>query len=106
MVGKVVTPETAPVTHSVFADQEQEQEEEPVEEEETAPVKKSQDILNTFRHVSVSQVVREPRMWFKRVPKLGAFLAVPLVYNSCLSDEALEAAIADSQDVSMRKAEL
>lgn len=50
--------------------------------------------------------MREPRIWFKRVPRLGSFLSVPLVYNSCLSDEALEAAIADNIDVSQRKAEL
>jgi len=34
-------------------------------------------------------------MWFKRVPRLGSFMAVPLVYESCLNDEALEAATAD-----------
>lgn len=34
-------------------------------------------------------------MWFKTVPRLGAFMAIPIVYNSCLSDEALDAAIAD-----------
>jgi hypothetical protein len=34
-------------------------------------------------------------MWYKRVPRLGSFMAVPLIYQSCLSDEALEAAISD-----------
>lgn len=94
MVGKVVTPETAPVTHSVFA--EQEQEEDPADDlsnPDDAVVKKSQDILTTAKYVYIKEVVREPRIWFKRVPRLGSFLSVPLVYNSCLTDEALEAAI-------------
>ena len=34
-------------------------------------------------------------MWFKTVPRLGAFMTVPLVYNSFLSEEALAAAITD-----------
>jgi len=34
-------------------------------------------------------------MWFKTVPRLGAFMAVPLIYDSCLNDEALEVAVAD-----------
>jgi hypothetical protein len=38
-------------------------------------------------------------MWFKTVPRLGAFMAVPIIYNSCLSEQALEAAIADLQNV-------
>lgn len=44
-------------------------------------------------------------MWYKRVPRLGSFIAVPLIYQSCLSDEALEAAISDYQSVTNQKAE-
>jgi len=40
-------------------------------------------------------------MWFKTVPRLGAFMAVPIIYESCLSDEALESAIADYHKVVM-----
>jgi hypothetical protein len=47
----------------------------------------------------VREVVREPRMHFQKVPRLGSYMAVPLVYNSCLSDEALEAIVADSMAV-------
>lgn len=53
------------------------------------------DILESFKHIYVSEVVREPKMWFRTVPRLGAFMSVPLIYNSCLSDEALDVAIAD-----------
>jgi len=45
-------------------------------------------------------------MWFKRVPRLGSYMAVPLVYLSCLSDEALEAAVTNYQEVSVQKQEL
>lgn len=48
-------------------------------------------------HVYVPEVVREPRMHFYRVPRLGAFLAVPLEYNSSLSQRALDQSIVDYQ---------
>jgi hypothetical protein len=94
----------APVTHSVF--EEREEEEQPADDddgEETA--KKSTDILDTFKHCFVSEVVHDERMWFKRVPRLGSFMAVPLVYKSCLFYESLEKAIADYQESSKRRAE-
>ena len=39
-------------------------------------------------------------MHFQRVPRLGCFMAIPLVYNSCLTNEALEDAIEDYQVIS------
>ena len=106
MVDRVLSAEDGPRTHSVF--EAAEDEEAPAEEDEESgeAKKKTDDILDTFRHVYVKEVVRDPKMWFKRVPRLGSFMAVPLVYQSCLSDEALEAAVVDYQDVSARKAEL
>lgn len=93
MVDRVLTAEMGPVSHGVFG---QAEEEDPAEEEEAdEPKAKNNDILHTFKHVFVPEVVRDSRMWFKRVPKLGSFMAVPLSYQSCLTDEALEAATAD-----------
>jgi len=76
-------------------------EEEGEEGEEGAPKKKAEqdDILTSFRHIYVKEVVREPKMHFYKVPRLGAFMAVPLVYNSCLTEEALDNAVADFIDV-------
>ena len=37
-------------------------------------------------------------MKFYKVPKLGAYMAVPLVYNSCELEGALDAAVADYQE--------
>lgn len=36
------------------------------------------------KFVYVSNVVRNDKMHFFRLPKLGAFLVVPLIYNSYL----------------------
>ena len=69
---------------------------------EGKPAKKNEggyaadDIISQFKHLYVKEVVREPRMHFYRVPRLGAFMAVPLEYESCLSAAALDAAVADS----------
>ncbi len=41
------------------------------------------------------EVTREPRMKFFRVPRLGCYMAVPLVYSSCLFTESFVAALAD-----------
>ena len=45
-------------------------------------------------------------MHFYKVPRLGSFLAIPVVYNSCLTPDALENAIADYYEVQVRKEEL
>lgn len=97
MVDRVLSPETGVVTHSCFGEQADDEEPAADEDEdaEAAPKAKSDDILTTFKHIYVPEVVRDSRMWFKRVPRLGSFMAVPLAYQSCLSDEALEAALAD-----------
>lgn len=88
------------ITHDVFKEQEdaaEEVENENLDGEEE--VKVEEDILTAFKHVYVKEVVREPRMHFQRVPRLGSFLAVPLVYENCLTDAALDAAVEDFQAV-------
>ena len=49
--------------------------------------------------------MREERMHFEKVPRLGCYMAVPLVYNSCLFNEALEEAVEDYQTVLKEKEE-
>jgi len=62
--------------------------------------------LKTFKGVVyVKEVVREPRMRFQKVPRLGSYMAVPLVYQSCLSDEALDALMVDTQERMAKQAE-
>jgi hypothetical protein len=55
--------------------------------------------------VVVKEVVREKRMHYFRVPRLGSFMAVRLEYNSCLTEEAFDAGVADMQSVIQRQAE-
>lgn len=44
-------------------------------------------------------------MHFYRVPRLGAYLAIKLEYDSCLFEGALDAAVNDYFDVQKRKEE-
>jgi hypothetical protein len=43
----------------------------------------------------VKEVVREPRIHYFKVPRLGSYLAIRLEYESCLFDEALDAGVRD-----------
>jgi hypothetical protein len=63
------------------------------------------DILNTFKHLYIKEVVRESKMHFYRVPCLGAFMVVPLDYDSCLSAKALDTAVADFSSIKKLKDE-
>lgn len=51
------------------------------------------------KSVYVKEVVREPRMYFFKVPKLGSYMAIKLEYNSCLFEGALITAVSDYSDV-------
>ena len=51
------------------------------------------------------EVVRESKMHFEKVPRLGCYMAIPLVYDSCLFNEALEEAVEDYTVVSKEKEE-
>jgi hypothetical protein len=86
----------------VFKEPEAEEEQPPAEEEleeGAEPKPEDNDILKTFRHIYVPEVVREPRMHFYKVPKLGAYMAIPLIYQSCLFENALDNAVVDYLEV-------
>lgn len=53
----------------------------------------------------MKEVVREPRMHFFKVPKLGSYMAVRLEYESCLYEDSLAVAVNDYIDVMQRKRE-
>jgi len=50
-------------------------------------------------------VVREKKIKFFKVPQLGSYLAIRLSYKSCLSDKAIEEAIADRIEVEKKREE-
>lgn len=101
VVGAVLQPDQG-ITHDCFMEHSQADagpadEGEGEEGEEAAAA--TTDILDTFKHVYVTEVVREPRMFYQRVPRLGSYMAVPLVYNHCLTDAALDQAVEDFVNV-------
>ena len=53
------------------------------------------ELMDLQYHIYVPEVVREPQMHFYRVPRLGAYMAIPLEYNSCLTEKALDQALND-----------
>lgn len=54
------------------------------------------------KSVFVKEVVRESRMHFFKVPRLGSYLAVRLEYKSCLFEESLDAAVSDYLEIKQR----
>lgn len=110
MVDCVLDQEQAPISHEVFKEGEGDDEEaeaaaEGSEDGGTTVVKQEKDIIETFKHSYVPEVVREPKMHFKKVPRLGCFMAIPLVYNSCLFNDALEEAVENYMVVSKEREE-
>lgn len=47
------------------------------------------------QNIFVEEVVRENRVHYFKVPRLGSYLAVELKYNSCLTEETFEKAFED-----------
>lgn len=103
MQDKVLSEEQGSTTYSVFKAKEEEPPAENAEElEEGAEPPLVEERLNT---AYVEQVVGNPKMHFFDVPKLGAFLALPLVYKSCLNEAAFDAAVEDALKIKRIKAE-
>lgn len=95
------------MTFDVFRDPENQaaSEDAPAEgdEGEKKPAKEETEKLP--RSVYINEVVREPRMHFFKVPRLGSYLAIRLEYESCLFEESLDAAVVDYIDVRARQKE-
>lgn len=53
------------------------------------------DILKQYKHLYVKEVVRNPKMHYWKVPRLGSYMAVPLVYKSVLSVDSFQHAYDD-----------
>ena len=43
-------------------------------------------------YIYIGNVVRNEKMHYFRLPKLGAYMAVPLIFNSYLTEEVFDAA--------------
>jgi hypothetical protein len=76
------------------------------DQEENEPEKKDEaekEILP--KHILIPEVVREPRIHYYDVPKLGSYLTIKLEYQSCLSEDAFDAALQDYIEVEQKRAD-
>lgn len=106
IVDKVLQPGSG-VTYELFEDKPVEAAEtaEPELDEEGNPVpvpeKPYEETLPKF--MIVPEVVREGKIHFFKVPKLGAYMAIRLEYETCLFEEALDAGVADQLAVNEKE---
>jgi len=98
VIGKYL-PAEGGVTYDVLKPQEEQQpdEEQADEEEGSSQVKP--------KYLYVPDVTQEPRMSFLRIPKLGAFIACSLAYNSVLSENAFDEGLKERVKIQQEKAE-
>jgi hypothetical protein len=59
-------------------------------------------VITSFNHKFVPEVVRNPKMHYWQVPRLGSYMAIPMVYNSCLSVSSFTQAVDDFNDFSRK----
>ena len=91
------------VSHDVFKE-----EENPVQTEEE-PQQTTEGDVDVIpeepkpKHFIIDEVVREKRMKFFKVPRLGSLLCIKLSYESWLFEHALDEAVADVYDVEAKK---
>lgn len=57
-------------------------------------------------HLLVKEVVREPRIKFFKVPRLGSYLAIKLEYDSCLNEASFDAAVSDYLEIDSKMREI
>jgi len=83
------------ITPDVFNPQEKSNVQPKVEEQDEnkeVEVKQDKEINNL---IYCKEVTREPRIKYFKVPRLGCYMAVPLIYSSYLFVEAFDAALID-----------
>ena len=81
MTGAVLEPHVG-ITHEVFGEGYQRQDRFQIVRNEDGSEESRTELglFDRFKHIYVKEVVREPRMNYQRVPKLGSYMAIPLVY--------------------------
>ena len=88
------------MTFDVFNDPEPSTKEDaPVEpelDEEGNPIVKEKVVEEKLpQHLYVKEVVRDARIFYYKVPRLGIYMAIRLEYQSCLFEEAFDAGVLD-----------
>lgn len=87
------------LTHEVFKPEEpQEEDAEQQPEGEGEGDKDKPEEKKVPQHIFVDEVVRNNKMHYFKVPRLGSYLAIELKYNSCLNQESFDKAFDDYLD--------
>lgn len=81
----------------------EEEEEEDGSKKDTIPKKEAPEKLPY--HIMVDEVVRNTRMHYFKVPRLGSFMAINLEYDACLHEEAFDDGVREMINVYRRRAE-
>jgi hypothetical protein len=76
LIDKTLQPETG-VTYEVLKEQ----------------VPDDNGVIPPNNGVYIPDVVKDPRIVYHQWPKLGAFYAVPMIYNSCLQEQYFDAGV-------------
>lgn len=114
MVDKTLK-QTEGVTYSLFTEEPVAEDAEEAPKEEEEPEELGADGINVYkkppkpkplRHILVPEVVREPKIHYYTVPRLGSYLAIKLEYNSCLNEEAFNESIGDYTVVNQKRMDL
>lgn len=88
MIGQVLKEEEGQATWTIWKEDEEEAQ---IDEENLEPVLKPR-----LKLLSIDDVVNDPRIKFFDVPKLGAYLAAPVTYLSCLSESSFDLGVEDA----------
>lgn len=80
--------------------------EEEEEEGEEKKVEEVTDLLKSEVYKYVPEVVKEEKIHFYKVPRLGCFMAIPLLYQSCMNEAAYDTALEDYLEVSKQMEEI
>lgn len=98
--------ETEGVSHEVFKEDEPPADGQvptpPEGEGEGDAAEKEPEVIKP-QHFVIDEVVRDKRIKFFKVPRLGSLLCTRLKYESCLSEQALDEAVQDVYDVEARQ---
>lgn len=77
---------------------------EPELDEEGNPIVKVKvEVEKLPQHLYVKEVVRDPKIFYYKVPRLGSYMAIRLEYQSCLFEEAFDAGVLDQITVNEKK---
>jgi hypothetical protein len=65
--------------------------------------KTDEQAIDLYKHKYVPEVVRNKDMYYWKVPRLGSYLAIPMVYKSCLSVSSYTQAVDEYNEYITKK---